>query len=282
MKTRTHRILLVLAGMTASLPLAAQGGLQRQQPQRGVMSQKRPIPQNQIAAFKLIADSLAKLYEVRIVVDPAIWVLAKPKAPDQANNVGLALDQLVLQARKTAWKKVYLKSAQASTVVPEKLGESLRAMDAVEQAGIVVETPAMRRASTIIKNYEVPANFSQELEAQQFDTDGVYVIYSTIPSALGGKSLADRVTEMQKESMELMMQMDDTQLQQAVQKGLDMFMNMDPTMRSKFMGMQMRAGMQAFMNMPPDQRNQLMQEMMQFGQGMFGQGGPPGGGNRRP
>ncbi len=274
--------LLVLVGITAAFPASAQGGIQRQQPQRGVMMQKRPVPQNHIAAFKALADSLAKQYEVRIVVDPAIWVLAKPKAPVQATNVGMALDQLVLQVRKSAWKRVYLKGVQALAIPPEKLGESLRAMDVVEQTGIVVETPAMRRASTIIKNYEVPANFNQELEAQQFDPDGIYVIYSTAPGALAGKSLAERVSEMQKESMEMMMQMDDTQLNEAVQKGLDMFMNMDPSMRSKFMGMQMRAGMRVFMNMPPDQRNLLMQDMMGFTQGMFGQGGPPGAGNRRP
>jgi len=282
MKTRINRGLLVLAGMTAALPLCAQGGIQRQQPPRGAMMQKRPVPQNHFPAFKALAESLARQFEVRIVVDPAIWVLAKPKATEQAANVGIALDQLVAQARKATWKKVYLKNAQGAAIPPEKLGESLRAVDIVEQTGIVVESPALRRASTVIKNYEVPANFNQELEAQQFDPDGIYVIYSTAPSALAGKSLAERVSEMQRDSMELMMQMDDTQLQEAVQKGLDMFMNMDPSLRSKFMGMQMRAGMQAFMNMPPEQRNQLMQEMMQFGQGLFGQGGPPGGGNRRP
>ena len=268
--------------LTAWMPSSGAQGLprHRQQPPSRTMMPKRPAPVNHLAEFKAAADMLARQFEVRIVVDPAIWVPGKPKAPVEAASVAAALDQLVIQARKAAWKKVYLKGA-AANVLPEKLAESLRALDTVEQAGIVVESPSLRRASTLIKNYEVPAGFDKELEAQQFDPDGIYVLYSTVPGAVAGKAATDRIAEMQRESMELMMQLDDAGLQQAVQQGLDMFMNMDPSMRAKFMGMQMKAGMQAFMNMPPEQRNMLMQEMMGMAQGMFGggQAPPPG---RRP
>ena len=273
--------LIAAAGLLVLSPAFAQNRPpQRQQPARGALAQRRPAPQNHLAELKAAAEALAKQHEVRIVVDPSLWVPGKPKAPDQSLSLNAALDYLAGQVRKASWKKVYLKGVQGVTIPADKLAESVRAVDAIEQAGLVVETPGTRRASTIIKNYEVSEEFGKDLEAQQFDSGGIYVIYNTTPGIAMGKSTTDRLADMQRESMELMMQLDDQQLQDAVQRGLDMFMNMDPGLRSKFMGMQMRAGMQAFMNMPADQRNQLMQEMMQFGQGMFGgQGAPPG---RRP
>jgi hypothetical protein len=281
MKKLINCTLLLTAGViaTSSLSFAQGSPLQRQQPPRGAMMQKRQPAHNYLPEFRVVADALAKEYEVKIVVDPALWVPAKPRAL-QAQTVIAALDELAAQGRKASWKKVYLKGVQGVTIPPEKLAESLRGLDAVEQTGIVVESPTIRRASTLIKNYEVPNNFDKELEAQQFDPGGIYVIYSTVPGGAAGKTLSDRVSDMQRESMELMMQMDEPQLQDAVQRGLDMFMNMDPSMRAKFMGMQMKAGMQAFMNMPQDQRNQLMQEMMGFAQGMFGGQTAPGG--RKP
>jgi len=83
--------------------------------------------------------------------------------------------------------------------------------------------------------------------------------------------------DMQRQSMEMMLQMSPEELEQAMSQGLQMFMNMDPQTRTRLMGMQMRAGMQMFMRMSPEQRNELMQGVMQmFGGagGPFGPGGP--------
>src|SRR5205085_10191923 len=114
-----------------------------------------------------------------------------------------------------------------------------------EQAGIVLENPATRRATTYIKNFEVPQNFDQALEPQQSSQPGVYVILTTLEGP-GAQSPEDRFFDLQREQMEMMMQMDPDQLSQAMSHGMDLWMNMDPALRGQMMGQMMKAGMQMF------------------------------------
>ena len=131
-----HPALLAVLGIFATAtPSLGQGSPPQRQQQRPPITQRRPQPQNFLAEFRAATDSLGKAFEVKIVVDPAIWVPGKPKAPE-AETIAASLDQLVSQARKASWKKVYLKGVQGVTIPPEKLAESLRALDAVEQNGI--------------------------------------------------------------------------------------------------------------------------------------------------
>jgi hypothetical protein len=173
-------------------------------------------------------------------------------------------------------------------VVPsaERLVDSVRALDKVEQSGIVLENPATHKATTYLKDWSVTPTFKDDLASGQFNGTPIYVLYSL--KANGGKSAAEELADMQKRSMDLMMSMDPDQMAAAMDQGVQMFMNMDPEMRGRFLGMQMQAGMKMFQNMNPDQRNQLMGQIMQSvqqnGGGLFGGPGgtpaPPAGGRR--
>lgn len=280
---RAAALTIGMAALAMGLPVYAQ--VNRNQPNRPNQLNRRPAAKNYSAELKALAESLSKKYEAKIVVDPAIFVRTKPTAPGETASITEALASITGQIKNTAWRRIYLKQSQANTVAtPDKLAASIRALERVEQMGLVLENPTSKAATSYLKNYEVTQTFGQDLKDMQFDAGGVYVIYSTSPWAdLGGaKSTEDRFFDLQREQMEMMMQMDPDQLGQAMARGMDLWSNMDPALRGQFMGQMMRAGMQMWNNMPAEQRQTMMQEMMQNAQQFFGGfgGNPPPGGGR--
>jgi hypothetical protein len=236
---------------------------------------KKAAPKNYFSVLKEITETLSTKFKARIVADPAIFVATKPVAPNESTNIVIAMDSLVSQLKRASWRRLYLTQNQGSVLpAAEKLAASVRAMELVEQSGIVLENPATRKLTTFVKNFAAPANLEAELKAQEFNPDAVYVIYSTELGADGAKSAEDRFFDLQKEQMDMMMQMDGDQLSQAMARGMDLYAQLDPATRSALMGQMMRAGMQMFMNMPADQRQALMQDAASMFGGLTGGLGP--------
>jgi hypothetical protein len=279
-----------LSLLISALPLQAQVGGQSGQSQpgsgnqlnrQGVRLQPRQQRKNYLAELKIITEALAKSANSKVVVDPALFVPAAPKAPASELSLDKALDQLAASIRGSAWKRVYLPEALGSTVPPaDKLANSVRALDQLEQTRLVLENPVTKKATTFIKNYSISPNFTEELQASEFHTSPIYVFYSQNPG-IESKSVEERFADLQRQQMEMMMNMSPEEMAGAMQYGMDQFMNMDPQLRTQMMGNMMRAGMQMFMNMPADQRNQMMQGMGQMFQGIGG-GFPGGQPQRRP
>jgi len=237
--------------------------------------QQRPLPpRNYWKEFKGYADDVATKFQAKVVVDPTLFVSAKP-GPATGDTVEAALNSLVAQVKNCAWRRVYLKSG--STPSPDRLAAAVRALETIEESGLVLENPASKRATSFLKGFPVSPSFTEDLAAQQFATTPVYVIFSTAPGVDASKSLEDRYMDLQRQQLEMLMQMSPDQLQAAMTRGMQMWQNLDPATRTQMMGQMMRAGMQMFMNMPPEQRQQLMQEVFQSMQGTFGPGGPPPG-----
>ncbi len=293
MRTRYHAMTAGLLGAAAWLSLAVpataqfggtgqgygpagqnrQGyGPAGQNGQGGQMGQRQP-PKNYLAELKTVADDVAKRYQVKIVVDPAAFVAATPKIASNATTIETAMDSLAKQVRGGTWRRAYLNQTQANTVpAPEKLVDVVRALDRVEQSGIILENPATKRATAYMKNYAVSSTFKDDLAAQSFNTAPVYVLYAAAEA--GGTPDMDRFMDLQRQQMDMMMRMDPDSMARAMQNSMNMFMSADPQTRQQFMGNMMRSGMQMFMNMPAEQRNALMQEAMRNAQQMFGgQGG---------
>lgn len=271
---------LTLASFTI-LPATAQivpaGG------NRAGQAARRPAPRNYLPELKRIAEAVGTEHDVKVVVDPYLFIATPPVAPDKSLTVEKAMDALTRAGRELSWRRVYLSKQQAG-VMPsaEKLAETVRALNLVEQTGIVLENPTTQKASTFLKDWNVTPTFKEDLASAQFSGTPIYVLYSVRPG--GGKPPMQELADLQRRSMEMMMSMDPDQMAAAMDQGMQMFMNMDPDTRSRFMAMQMQAGMKMFQNMSPDQRNQLMQQAMQSLQqsGAFPGGAPPGAGGRRP
>jgi hypothetical protein len=265
--------LVSLAVMPASAQIVPAGG------NRGAQAARRPAPRNYLPELKKTAAAVGTEYSVNVVVDPYLFVATMPTAPDKGITVEKAMDALTHAATQLSWRRVYLAKSQAGVIPPpEKLVDTVRALDKVEQTGLVLENPATQKASTLMKDWNVTQTFKEELASAQFSGTPIYVLYSQKPG--GGKPPMEELADMQRRSMEMMMSMDPDQMATAMDQGIQMFMNMDPDTRTRFMGMQMQAGMKMLQNMSPDQRNQLMQSAMQSFQqsGGFPGGAPPGGG----
>lgn len=268
---------LTLATVAAAAALVSVGV----EPARAqVGNQNRTARTNYASELKTIVANLAEQHQAKITLDPMLFVAAKPQAPKGA-RIEEALDDLVTKVKGIAWRRVYLKQTEANTTPdPARLVEAVRGLDALQHAGLVIENVAGQKATMFVKGFPVPATFKDELEAQQFSSKAVYVVYGSGSGAAGDN--AARYMDLQRQSMEMMLQMDPQQLQQAMSNGMQMFMNLDPATRSQVMGNMVRSGMQMFMNMSPDQRQGLIQEVMKNMGGMFGQGGPGGPGGPRP
>jgi len=258
-------------------------------------------PKSYTADFVAVADTVGKAHGIKIVVDPGLFVAAPPAEPKQAASAEAAVNSLVAPVKNCAWRKVYMMRNEASSGIPAgRLAAMVRAIDILETGGLVLENPATRRAVSLQKNMPVLPGFADELKSLRFDPAPVYVVYSTLGAGSGG-SAQDKFLDLQRQQLELMMQMDaDTlagSMAQAMQMlssldpqtrtqlfgtmmraGTQMFMQMDPQARTEMIGGMMRSGMEMWASMPPDQREKLTRDMMQMGQQIMGQmGGPPGG-----
>ncbi len=262
--------LAALAAVMASSALAQGNAARPGAPQR-------PAVKNYIAELREMTNALAKRFNARVVVDPALFVQAMPRNPGEAQTIEAALDALASQIRGASWRRIYLTQVQAQ-VLPsaDKLVDAVRSLIRIEQSGIVVEDPATRRATAYLKDYAVRPTFQQELEAQQFSAQPVYVLFGQTAGA--GREGVDRFMDLQRQQFEMLQQMDPDTLSQALSQGMQMMMSLDPQTRGQLFGNMMRAGMQMWTNMPEGQRNQFIGEMMRMGQEMMSQmGGRPGG-----
>ncbi len=275
--------IVLASGLALLSPVPADAQLNGANQNRRNQNARRPAPRNYLPELKTITEGVATRYGVKIVVDPSLFVSTLPKAPDTGLTADKAMDALVIDAKDASWRRVYLSQAQGMIVpAPEKLADSVRALDKLEQSGLVLENPLTGKATTYLKDWAVSPNFKEELAAGQFNATPIYVLYSQHANSL--KSPQEELADMQRRSMELMMNLDPDQMAEAMNQGMQMLMNMDPDTRSRFMSMQMQAGMKMMQSMTPEQRNQLLQQSMQAMQQSGGPFGPPpnGQGGRKP
>lgn len=282
-----------LAGAISVGALAQDGANRRAE--AGTRSQ---APRSYTAEMTAAAEAVGKAFEVKVVVDPALFVPAPPAEPKEAQSADAAVNALVAGLKNAAWRKVYLTQSEASAGIPAaRLAAMVRAVDVLETGGLVLENPATRRAISLQKNMPILPGFAEELRSLRFNPAPVYVIYSTLGGGAGG-SAEEKFLDLQRQQLELMMQMDPDALAETFAKGMQMWASLDPQTRSRMMANMMQAGTQMFMqmapaaraelvgtmmrssmemwaNMPAEQRQRLTQEMMQLGQQLGGQMGAP-------
>lgn len=295
MISRSRVALFAIVGMTA-IPAFAQRTTGRD-------AQPKQQAQSYTAQLTALAERLGTALQTRIVVDPSIFVPTPPPEIAAKETADATVVALVSGLKDVAWRKVYLTQAEAKGGMrPERLAAMVRALDMLETGGLVLENPSTRRAMSLQKNLPVLPGFGDELRQLRFDPAAIYVIYSTLGGGMG-KSVEDRFLDLQRQQLELMMQMEpealaetfakgmqmwsslDPQTQSRLfgnmmQAGMSMFMRMDPAVRTNMIGGMMRSSMEMWANMPADQRAKLTQEMMQMGQQIGqqmggGQGGRP-------
>lgn len=280
MKTGKLFSLLLASTVCMSVPVLGQANRGASvRPGQGARPGAARAARDYNAELQTLGAQLAKIHNVRLLVDPQLFVATPPKAP-AGETIAVALDGLVASLKNAAWRRVYVNQAQSGSATAKGLAESARSLDTLEQSGLVIENPVTKRATSVLKNYQVSDTFEQDLQAGQFSAQPIYLLYATRIDPLAMLSQKDRLASLMQQQYEMMGQMSPDQMAEAMQQGMQMWMNMDPAMRGQMMGNMMRAGMQMFANMSPEQRNAMMGEMMKFGQQIFQGiqgGGRPGG-----
>ncbi len=227
-------------------------------------------PQNQ--SHKQIQDEATKLasqFGVRVLVESDLALPAGRTLTPIGNpsSIEAGLNALSQQIEGAAWKKIYLPDAVSSTPPnPDQLAQMVRALNSMEATGLVMADSTSSRATSFVKNFPVTEGFEQSLAAEQFSTKPIYLLYQTKPGLIGtGASDATikKFNQLQKEQLDMMMQMTPQQMQQAMQAGMQSFMQLDPQVRNQLMGNWMRMGFQMLRQMSPDQRRQLFQSVWQ-------------------
>lgn len=251
-------IAVSLLSIVCAAPAVAQGADSRGR--SGSATQQ--APRNFLNELRDIATALGRRWQTRILVDPSIFVAAPPKSPVSGIPIEKALDTLTGNLKNVAWRRAYLPRTQPEVVPPvEKLVSAIRALDLVELDGVVLENPATRRATSFLKNYPTAPAFYEDLKTSDFTPRPLYVLYSLRPTAGSGdeKGVAKQFVDLQRQQMQMMLQMSPEQLTEAMSQGIQIFQNLDPATRNQLMGNMMRSGMQMFQSLSPAERQQIFQ-----------------------
>lgn len=224
--------------------------------------------------FVNIVKSIAGFFKAKVLVEPAIFAANPPKEPAGADNIDAALTALVKDQKDVAYRTVYLKKADPTKQVSvEKIAASLRALDLLDQSEMVVANSGKSKALSVKKEETIdPATIK--------DVDPVYVIYYSPPdiNAIGaGKAMQDRYMDLQRQSLQMMLQMDQSQMSDMMMQGMKLWMNLDPSTRSQFMVSMIKGGMQMMNSFTQDQKAEFGRTMGQVIQQMQAEGSLPTG-----
>ncbi len=93
---------------------------------------------------------------------------------------------------------------------------------------------------------------------------------------MAGEPLLQKITSLQRQQFQYMLQMDPTQISQTVKQSMSMFMQLDPNTRMQMLSGFVRGGFEMMQSLTPNQRQEFFQNMAQiFKQIRSQQGGNP-------
>ena len=231
----------------------------------------QPAPTTRAGELAAIAAKLGDRLQARIIVDPAVTVLAPPKAPGADADADAALSALAAQVRNGVWRRVYLPNVAGTDVSAEKVVAAARALEALEHSGVVLENPRSRRLTSYLKNVPIPDNLEETLEQQRFNIRPIYLITAT--GVTESRPTVARAAEMQRQMTQIMLQMSPQEVSQVVAGSMQGLMNMDPQTRLQMASAWLTGIRLALRGMSPQQQHQLMMEIQQFAPQMVGPGG---------
>jgi len=232
-----------------------------------------------------IQEVLAKIgQDMRVAIVADSSVSGKVTLGLKNKPLPEALDVLCKQLGLT-WRRIFLPRNQ--NIAPDKLSEIIRALKALEVAGIFIEDPATGQGTSLMKNFPLQPGYDAQMTAGGSAFKAVYLVTDEKASKTaqarkeekGSKDQkpgrVQRYVDIAREQMEMLMQMTPEERREAMMAGMQMFMNMDPQARQQMMQMGMQMGMEMFQQMDPQMRQQLIEQSMQAFQQMFQNQNPP-------
>ena len=144
---------------------------------------------------------------------------------------------------------------------------------------MIVADAQNQKISTLKKDNAPISDLNTELTAQKLDKTPVIVLYfssKNVTDLALGQPAANKLGDIQRQQMQLMLQMDPNQIANATKNSMSMMMNLDPNTRVQMMVGTATGFIQMMQSLPPDQRRQFFTDMRQTFTQMRGQMQGPG------
>ncbi len=178
-------------------------------------------PQNHLDTLREIAAILAKRYDIRILIDPTLFVPTSPTRPSNEKTLIQALDLLTQSIPDSAWHAVYQKPPTAASPAPSarNLSATMRLLDHMPPALLHLENAASRQSVTLQSDLTT-TEFPAKLTAHHFAVRPTYILYATQEETDPSLSVAQRLEQLQRLQMEQLLNLNSTQMNQVMTDAL--------------------------------------------------------------
>lgn len=211
----------------------------------GAATRPPAIP-NRLPELREAARTLSQRYGTPFLVDPEIYLIARPRLPEPelaADEAGAALAGAV---HGVAFRALYL---------PNAVRDDLEHLDVARLAGGVRELMAAPSATSLFEdgsgpplllrgNLRKPYEIDAELDRSGFSRRIVYLFYSTTASGRGA-TYVERLADLQRQQMRLLLKMSPDQLSGLMEQQLQTYQAADPQTRNNILSLPVMAWMMA-------------------------------------
>lgn len=193
---------------------------------------------------RALAAALAARYGAPFLIDPSLLLPASLPLPAADLPAEKALAALLSTLPGAAGRRVYLPEAQQKRLpLPERLAAAARGLDELSPFSFLVEDLARGRATLYVK--ERPAtSLPMLIEQGGLSDHALYLLYNSTPAARGG-TLEERVADLQRQQMGLLLRMSPEQMALAAEPVIRAFAGADAETRSRLMSLPAMAGLMA-------------------------------------
>jgi hypothetical protein len=221
----------------------AQRGSAPPKPAAGPPPGRRPA--DPVLRLRLLCAELARRSGCLVVLDPDLFLAAEPAAPPRGLDIEATLDALLAPLGTVGWRRVRVSKAEAA-----KLGRRDRAADLVSAVHTLEASPIPEvrlfdpsKSESITFRSVRERTADQDAPAREGDAE-LYLVISEVPSAHGA-GLEDRLGDLQRQQVELMLGLDAPSLARAMQGSIELYPSLGEAGQKRLLALPMMAGLMA-------------------------------------
>ena len=177
------------------------------------------VSQNHLDTLRDIVAMLAKRYDIRILIDPTLFVPTPPVRPSKEKTLIQALDLLTQSLSGSAWHVVYQKPPTAASPSARSLAVTMRLLDHMPPALLHLENAASQQSVTLQSDLTT-TEFPAKVTAHHFAAHPIYLLYATQEETDPSLSVAQRLGLLQRQQMEQLLNLNSSQMNQAMTDAL--------------------------------------------------------------
>ena len=205
-----------------------------------------PVIPNHLTELREAAGTLSQRYGAPFLVDPEIYLVARPRLPEPELAADAAGAALTGSIHGVAFRALYVPNADRN---------DLEHLDVARLAAGVREVTAAPPVTSLFEDasgppllfrgdLRKPQEIDAELDRSGFSRQPVYLFYSTTPSGRGA-TYVERLADLQRQQMRLLLKMNPDQLSGLMEQQLQSYQAADPQTRNSILSLPVMAWMMA-------------------------------------